>query len=153
MTAPAVVDTCPVCAGRGLVVAERVPSGRELAAGMTDVEKHLVTCPVCCPGCDGRRSEWPRRDCQAPTAHRGATIGCDCGETVTIEDALEQPDRHRRCNEIGAASLAVVTLLCLLLGITLGLLVAVGDRVMCAAYDNTLSSCPGYGQPSTGSGP
>lgn len=154
MTAATVTASCTFCGGAGTVEVERVPSGRERAAGVVTGERRHIPCAGCCPSCDEPRGAWPARDCESPEAHRGATYVCACGETVTIDEALDRPTRHRRCNEIGSATAATLAVaFCIALGLLLGGLVALGDRVMCSVYDNTLASCPGYGQPSTGSGP
>lgn len=57
-----------------------------------------------CGFCGRPTATWPGKDCEQPEEHVGATYGCDCGETVTIEQALADPRRHRRCNLIGASS-------------------------------------------------
>lgn len=57
-----------------------------------------------CGTCGRYAGEWPAADCETPEAHAGATIDCPCGDVLTIEQALEQPTKHRRCNLIGSSS-------------------------------------------------
>lgn len=54
-----------------------------------------------CDCCGEETSAWPSNSCDSPEEHDTATHDCDCGETVTMADALDNPKRHRRCYLIG----------------------------------------------------
>ena len=55
-----------------------------------------------CRCCGARVTDWPSRDCEEPEEHTGAIYDCDCGDAVTMADALAHPSKHRRCNLIGS---------------------------------------------------
>jgi hypothetical protein len=56
---------------------------------------------VRCNSCDRPTHEWPGNDCDGPELHTTAAYDCECGETVTIEQAIGDPSRHARCHLIG----------------------------------------------------
>lgn len=57
-----------------------------------------------CPFCDRAADVWPPVGCEEPEFHDRATFDCDCGDTVTIAEAIASPSRHRRCSLIGSRS-------------------------------------------------
>lgn len=95
-----------------------------------------------CPTCGSPAADWPSKNCDSPEAHSSAVYICDCGDTVTMADALGTGTRkHRRCHLIdtdrGAVNLGSITaaFLLSLIGSVLFLLAVMGGRhVMCSAY-------------------
>lgn len=95
-----------------------------------------------CSFCGELTSVWPRRSCETPLEHVGATYDCDCGEQVVITDEL---GKHRRCNLIGDREAGYVSTVAFLLFIIAGSLVflallAGGQHVMCG-QDPTIAYC------------
>ncbi len=82
--------------------AVRIAAGRVKRGDLNGAVAILERQGRSCPTCPGDFSEWPARDCETPGFHDGATYDCDCGDVVTVAEAIENPARHRRCNEIPA---------------------------------------------------
>lgn len=59
-----------------------------------------------CDCCDEPVHVWPARDCETPEQHVRASYACPCGDVVTVMKAIDNPSRHKRCNEIGAVTAA-----------------------------------------------
>lgn len=57
-----------------------------------------------CTFCGRPTAEWPSKDCEEPQRHDRSTYICDCGDVLTVAQATEAGDKHRRCNLIGARS-------------------------------------------------
>lgn len=79
-------------------------SGYDGTGSWRKVEGYELLPTTDCPTCPRSVSDWPAAECETPEAHEGAIYDCDCGDTVTIEQAIADPRRHRRCNLIGSRS-------------------------------------------------
>lgn len=77
---------------------DALPLWHRLTAGLPTAS------PLTCGFCGESVSTWPSRDCEQPADHVAAVYACDCGDMLTIADAIAQPSKHRRCNLIGANS-------------------------------------------------
>ena len=98
-----------------------------------------ATALIDCGWCGDPADRWPTRTCEEPENHILATYDCDCGDTLRVND--DNLHLHKRCREIGSATVAVFLFSIVLF--SLFALAVIGGRAgMC--HIHTGSDAPHY---------